>query len=197
MKSGLALFDFDGTITRKDSALTFYQSIYTNRFDYLFRHIFLCLPEFILYRLGWTDYVPLKRKRLQIHVGRLTYSDYSRFLVNFHMVLLPSIIKQSALDRIDWHKSKGHEIWIVSASYDFLLSDWCNQLGLNVLYNITKKNQGNCIFEGEDCNFNGKVNQIKKNIKLSDYEKIYAYGDSEGDYAMISLAHESNLNFFI
>jgi HAD superfamily hydrolase (TIGR01490 family) len=196
MKSGIALFDFDGTISNADTAKLFYKSLYIYRVTFLYRHILLCLPQFISCRFRFTSYLPLKRKRLQIHVGGLTDVKFRRYLSNFQDVILPSIIKESAMERINWHKNQGHDIWIVSASYDFLLTEWCEKLNIGLLVNKTTKHEGTCIFSDVDCNFSGKVNKIKKRLNLSEYKTIYAYGDSDGDHLMLSLAHEAHLNVF-
>jgi phosphatidylglycerophosphatase C len=197
MKDGLALFDFDGTISNSDSATLFYKSLYKNRIVYLFKHVLLCLPELIKYRCDFTDYMSLKRKRLQVHVGSLSQEEYENRILHFHNSILPTVIREGALKRIGWHKAKSHDVWIVSASFDFLLSNWCEELDIQLLVNRTIKAQGICLFEGDDCNFSGKVTFIKKNINLADYARIYAYGDSDGDNAMLSLAHEPYYNYFI
>lgn len=195
MKAGLALFDFDGTITSKDSATLFYKTLYNSPIVFVYRHLILCLPQYISYRLKLTDYIPLKRRRLQVHVGGLTEENFNRKVLEFQQMHLPSIIKNSALDRLSWHKDQGHEIWVVSASYDFLLSEWCKQMNIGLIVNITVRNQHTCIFEGEDCNFNNKVHQIRKRVNLYDYSIVYAYGDSDGDMPLLSLAHKPHFNY--
>jgi len=197
LKQGLALFDFDGTISNADSSSVFYKSLYKYKISYLYKHFLLCFPEFIKFRFGLIDHLPLKRKRLQIHVGALSREKYEECILHFHSNLLPSIVKESALNRIAWHKAQKHDVCIVSASYDFLLSSWCEKLELMLLVNKTRKEHKTCWFEGEDCNFNGKVKLIKKNFQLNDYIRIYAYGDSNGDKAMLSLADEPYLKYFI
>ncbi len=192
----LALFDFDGTISNFDSTTLFYKSLYNNKIAFIYRHLFLCLPQLVAYRFNLTNYLPLKRKRLQMHIGGLTNDNFNRHLLKFQQVHLPSIIKDSAIKRINWHNNQGHDIWVVSASYDFLLTKWCEQMNIGLIVNKTVKNEHSCIFEGEDCNFSNKVQQIKKRVNLSDYNIIYAYGDSDGDKDMLKLAHESHLNFF-
>jgi HAD superfamily hydrolase (TIGR01490 family) len=192
----LALFDFDGTISDFDSATLFYRSLYSNRIVFLYRHLFLCLPQIAAYRCSLTNYLPLKRKRLQIHIGVLSDDNFNKHLLKFQQIYLRSIIKESAIERIYWHSDQGHDVWVVSASYDFLLSDWCRRLNIGLIVNRTVKNQNSCIFEGEDCNFSNKVVQIKKRINLRQYDKVYAYGDSDGDKDMLNLAHESHLNYF-
>lgn len=195
MKAGLALFDFDGTITSKDSAKLFYKTLYNSPIVFVYRHLLFCLPQYISYRLKLTDYIPLKRRRLQVHVGGLTEDNFNRKVLEFQHVHLPSIIKNSALDRLSWHKDQGHEIWVVSASYDFLLSEWCKQMNIGLIVNITVRNQHTCIFEGEDCNFNNKVHQIRERVNLDDYSIVYAYGDSDGDMPLLSLAHKPYFNY--
>jgi len=196
MKAGLALFDFDGTITYRDSAATFYASLYTYRLTYIWRHIVLCLPEFIAYRAGRTSYMTLKRKRLQVHVGHLSEVAFEHKVAHFCENILPPMIKKSALERIQWHKAAGHEVWIVSASFDFLLRDWCRQQGIGMMVNKTIKSPGFCTFPGEDCNFAGKVQQIKAHLQPEAYKTIFAYGDTDGDQAMLALAHQPYFNYF-
>ena len=196
MKAGLALFDFDGTITSKDSITLFYKTLYNSSIVFVYRHLLLCLPQYVSYRFKLTDYLPLKRRRLKVHVGGLTENNFNRKLLEFQHEHLPSIIKDSALDRLSWHKAQGHEIWVVSASYDFLLLEWCKQMNVGLIVNITARNQHTCIFQGEDCNFNNKVNQIRKKVNLNDYNIVYAYGDSDGDMPLLSLAHKPYLNYF-
>jgi phosphatidylglycerophosphatase C len=197
MKAGLALFDFDGTISSMDSSMLFYKTLYNNPIIFVYRHLLLCLPQYISYRLKLTDYLPLKRRRLQIHIGPLTEDNFNRKVLEFQSRHLPSIIKKSALDRLIWHKNQGHDIWVVSASYDFLLSEWCKQLNIGLIVNITVRNQHTCIFEGEDCNFDNKARKIRLRVNLNDYKIVYAYGDSDGDKPMLTLAHRPFFNYFI
>ena len=48
-----------------------------------------------------------------------------------------------------------------------------------------------------DCNFSNKVNFIKKNYDLKNYEKIYAYGDSKGDLKLLEIAEYKNYKPFL
>ena len=41
---------------------------------------------------------------------------------------------------------------------------------------------------GNDCNGLEKVRKIKEIYNLSKYEKIYAYGDTDGDKPMLDIA---------
>ena len=43
-------------------------------------------------------------------------------------------------------------------------------------------------FASKNCYGMEKVNRIKKNYNLDNYEVVYAYGDSMGDHQMLDLA---------
>jgi phosphoserine phosphatase len=45
--------------------------------------------------------------------------------------------------------------------------------------------------EGKNCHGEQKVIRIQEEYNLSDYQEIYAYGDSSGDKPMLGLATNS------
>ena len=187
--SALALFDFDGTITKKDSASEFFKFLYKNRIVYFYKHYFLCLVEIVKYKLFGYSYLILKNKRLRVHIDGLTEMEFKKHCYSFDENILQKLIKQSALQSINQHKNSGDTVWIVSASYDFLIGNWCRRNALFYLVNTTKMENGKISLSSDECNFKGKVIRIKENIELSTFENIYAYGDSAGDEDMLALAN--------
>ena len=185
----LALFDFDGTITTKDSATEFFKFISGNRIIYFYKNYFLCLFEIVKFKFLGSSYLILKNKRLSVHIDGLTEKEFKQYCNNFDENIIHELIKQSALQSLYQHKNAGDAVWIVSASYDFLIGNWCRRNGLSYLVNTTKLENGKIILTSEECNFNGKVTRIIENIELSKFENIYAYGDSAGDEDMLRLAN--------
>ena len=192
----LALFDFDGTITTKDSATEFFRFLYKNRIIYLYKHYFLCLFEIVKFKFLGYSYLILKNKRLSVHIDGLAEMEFKQHCTNFDENIIQDLIKQSALQTIDQHKKAGDAVWIVSASYDFLIGNWCRRNGLSYLVNTTKLENGKITLTSEECNFNGKVVRILENIELSTIENIYAYGDSAGDEDMLALANNKFYKYF-
>ena len=51
-------------------------------------------------------------------------------------------------------------------------------------------------FASPNCNYQEKKNRIEKEIDLSLYDQIIAFGDTKGDEAMFSIATKSNFRYF-
>ncbi|MGM7311760.1 HAD-IB family phosphatase, partial [Acinetobacter baumannii] len=109
----------------------------------------------------------------------------------FAKKVIPSCIRENALERILWHKQQGDQVVVVSASLSVYLESWCKSLDLDVICNQLEIDNGiltGCFIDG-DCGYLEKVNRIKNKYDLTQYSIIYAYGDTPNDYAMLELAH--------
>ena len=188
MKKSIALFDFDGTITTHDSTQTFYKYIYNSKFPYFFNNYVLCFGHIILYRLKLISYLPLKERRLDIHTSKFDKDEFQILTSKFYSKYFSELLNPRALERIEWHTNQGHDVWVISASYDFLLHEWAIENDINLITNRTTVNQSKRHIVGKDVNFEAKLEYLKLQINLDDYSEIYAYGDSEGDNALLSIA---------
>jgi phosphatidylglycerophosphatase C len=196
MKKTLALFDFDNTITYVDSSLSFYKFLYNSKILFLYNHYFLCFNYVLLNRFRLINYLKLKRKRLDIHTSKFDDSQLLNLSEVFYEKCFHKILNPKAIQRINWHKNQGHELWVISASYDFILEKWTRKIGVMLLTNKTFYNNGLRIQIGNDMNFEEKVNAIKNVVNLDEYNDIYAYGDSEGDNQMLGIATKKYYKYF-
>ena len=114
----------------------------------------------------------------------------------FRNTKMKEILIPAALDKIQWHKVQGHDIWLVSASYDFILEKWALDTNINLITNKTLYLNKKRMFCTNDINFEEKLIQIKKAINLNEYNEIYAYGDSDGDKKMLEIATKSFYKYF-
>jgi HAD superfamily phosphoserine phosphatase-like hydrolase len=127
----LALFDFDGTITFKDSFKPFllYAAGRTRRVV----GTLLFLPLIVAYRFGMVSASKTRatiagfafRGRLLAQVQELG-STYARDV-------LPTTVRPRALERIEWHKARGDRVVVVSAALCVYLAEWCRQMDLEVI----------------------------------------------------------------
>jgi len=188
----LALFDFDGTITKDDSFLRFI--LYTaTRYKILYG-ILILLPHLILYKLGKISNGEIKEKVFKYFFSGWLLEDIEMIARRFSKEILPLMCKKEILDRIHWHSEKNHRIIIVSASFEFYLKPFCENVSLELLGTQIKVVNGRVTgdFLSRNCYAAEKVNRILSHLDISDYY-IYAYGNSRGDYEMFNIADESFL----
>jgi len=188
MKQGLALFDFDGTITSKDSLLEFIKfSVGKIRFN-LVMGIFA--PLILYYIFIKKDGGKAKQQVLSFLYKGWSESELKALGYSFAEKVIPNILKPKAIAEIEKFKKSGYRIVVISASLEIWLKPWTENLGVELICTRMKFDQG--IFKGAfasaNCNGNEKVNRIKALLRLEDYQPIYAYGNSSGDKPMLALA---------
>lgn len=187
----LALFDFDGTITNKESIKEFIRFVLGDRF---FAKMLPIIPSLVLYGLGIYGNKQIKETALSLSIAGMEVEQLSLIALEFSRIILPQIIRLEAIKRLQWHKERGDYVAIVSAGLDIYITPWARENGVDkvIAMALEIKNErctGRLI--GENCYGEEKVRRIKKEINLDKYDKIYAYGDSRGDREMLAIADEA------
>ena len=190
MKNGLALFDFDGTITHRDTLLDFAK--YVKGLPLSILTFIRLIPAFAAWKLGKISNQGFKEQFLTISFrGQSEPFLYSKG-VEYGQKRIPALLRPKALDRLEWHREQGHRIVIVSASTDVWLSEWCRLQGFELICSKLEFIDGVCTgrLKGVNCRGPEKVRRVRGEITTSDYRVIYAYGDSSGDKEMLEFADE-------
>ena len=189
MNRVIAFFDFDGTITTKDSLLEFIKYVKGDTAFYF--GFFLHLPVLILYKLQIVPNQRAKEIILRYFFGKMNSEIFTNHCEQFIKDKLPSLLRPKALHEIKKLKDGGAEVVIVSASPENWLKSWCDSAGVKCLATklIVAENKITGRIDGKNCHGAEKVNRIKASFKLEDFSSIYAYGDTRGDRHMLSLAH--------
>jgi phosphatidylglycerophosphatase C len=196
MEKSLALFDFDGTITHKDSFIDFIRyAVGTTR---LVLGLFWLSPAIVAYFAKLLRNDQLKTIFLKHFFKMWTCEKFKTTASQYSRDRLPQLLKTSALDRIQWHRDQQHVIYIVSASPEDWLLPWCQSHSLQListeLEKIDNRITGN--MRTPNCHGQEKVKRIQAVLSLDTFESIYAYGDSSGDKPMLALAqHKYYRNF--
>lgn len=194
MNKTLVLFDFDGTITHKNSFLHFVEFIYNKTRVNI--GLLKLLPNFTMLKLKLKNNEQAFDSLIYTFLNNFSKEELEKYGKEFyHSNFLNEIIKKSAMKTIINHQKLKHEVIIVSASSDVWLNEWCVENNLKLISNKLKFNQNNIYnggFSTKYCWGIEKVNRIKKEINLSKYNSIYAYGDSRGDKEMLELASKNN-----
>ncbi len=186
----LAIFDFDGTITTRDSFEDFI--FYSHGVVKTLWGILLVSPELVSYVLKIMPNWQAKQKVFAHFFKGWQKEDFEAAARRYIRERLPVIIRPAALKRLDWHKGEGHRIVIVSASFENYLQPWCETYGCELL--ATKVEIKNEVLTGQfaskNCYGEEKVARLKEAYRLADFEFIYAYGDSNADRCLARIAQE-------
>ncbi len=184
----LLLFDFDGTITRKDSLAGFIQ--YAVGKPLYYAGLLKLSPLLVLYKLGFIPNYIAKQK-LIAHFFKGWDSAYFKKLSDAYAIeRIDKIIRPRAMEKIEWHKAKGHKIVVVTASMESWLKKWCEKNQLDLIGTRLEVKNGKLTgkFASKNCYGVEKVNRIKEHYNLKDFDEIHAFGDSRGDKEMLEIA---------
>ncbi len=186
----LALFDFDGTISNKDSFLGFMRAARPMRF------LWACLvrsPQIALFLAGHYPNQRLKEAFLTALFSGCTTAEIDRWSAEYCRGKIDKILRPKALQQIEEYKKDGTRVVVVTASPRCFLEPWCRDMGLEILgteLELDKQGRLTGKLVGNNCRGEEKVRRIKQYLCLNDYEMISVYGDTDGDLAMLELASE-------
>ena len=192
----VAFFDFDHTITTKDSFLDFITYVKGRRALYMAMLRF-AIPS-IGYKLGWVSGASIKERYLTYFFKNVPVSQFEEWGASYAKEQLPNIIHPKALARIQWHQSQGHEIVVVTASIDYWIAEWTNSLNLGLI--ATHLEQRKALLtgrlDGGNCNGQEKVKRIHAKYDLDHIVESYGYGNSSGDKPMLELVNHKFYKYF-
>lgn len=192
----VAFFDFDGTITKKDSLIDFI--IYAVGWKNFVKGMVILLPILILYKIKIISNHKAKQEMLSIFFKDMSKKEFVNLASSYSLNYIDKIVKVSALEKLDWHKQNNHKIVIVSASIDSWLRPWCEKNQYELI--ATKIEFKNNIVTGKlstkNCYGQEKNNRIEQKYQLVQFDYVYAYGDSKGDKEMLKLANEAYYKYF-
>ena len=191
MSKKIAFFDFDGTITTDDSLLKFIRFV-VGDVKFLIG-LFAISPILVAYKLKLLQNYKAKQVMLSWFFKSYSEEAFKKVANDYSLTHIDKILRPKAIERLQWHQKENHKIVIVSASIDCWLRPWCEKNGYELI--ATKLETRDGVVTGKllskNCYGIEKVNRIKELYVLSEYEYIYAYGDSSGDKEMLKLATES------
>lgn len=184
----LALVDFDGTITTSDTWTPFMRrAIRPSRMHW--GRIALA-PVAVGHRLGWVSSTAGRQAVHRVCLSGESADRVREIGREYAASELPRTVRRAALERIDWHRSRGDEVLVVSAALDAYLAPWCDAQGLAFVCSVLDVRDGQLtgrLVHG-DCSGREKARRIRERCDLSRFGDVYAYGDSGEDREMIELA---------
>jgi len=190
MTRTVVAFDFDGTLTRRDSLLPFLR--YAFGMPRFIISLIIMTPTIVLYLIGRLRNNVAKERVISRFLAGKSLSAIEPIAQKFAQSTLPKLLRKNMLIRLHEHQRAGHICALVSASLALYLRPWaqdngfqhvlCTELETDRLGNLTGK------FSGNNCYGPEKARRLTELLEELSADQLIAYGDSAGDYEMLTLA---------
>lgn len=190
-KAVIAAFDFDGTMTKRDTLISFL--IFAAGRWATTKKLSLLLPKMLGFVFKQVSRQEAKEAILNCFFKGIPYDQLQELGDAFaRSNALLNLISPAALKRLDWHRSQKHRCILISASIEAYLQPWSDQQGFNDLIcsRLEIDLQGNITgrLQGSNCWGLEKERRLLEIAGKRENYILYAYGDSLGDRELLSIA---------
>lgn len=194
-KTVVAAFDFDGTLTYRDTLLPFL--IRSLGWPGFLRALVLSAPWLAAYALRLMSNHRAKARLLQVSLAGWSQAQAQvaagRFVTNY----LPGQWQPWGLRQLVQHRQAGHRCVIVSASTSLYMHLVGASLGVDAVL-CTEMEVVNGRYSGRmatpNCHGEEKVRRLQTWLATQfggDTPELHAYGDTKGDLPLLRLAQQA------
>ena len=194
MKRTIAAFDFDGTLTTRDSFPHFIR--YATGTPRFVAGFLLFSPLLVLMKLGL---YPGSKAKEQIFAHFFKGWEYRRFLAlgQAYANALETMRNEPVINLLKGHITNGDTVYVISASIREWVEPWCLQQGVNAVIATQAEvdNDGKLtgLFKTPNCNGEEKVKRLQQAEPDRSSYRLVAYGNSRGDHPLLAFADEGTL----
>jgi phosphatidylglycerophosphatase C len=188
----VAAFDFDGTITKRDTVLPFLVDVAgpARVASALLRDA----PELVRVALRRGDRDAVKSKLVARVLGGMSYGDVASRGRAYAQRVVDRWLRPATVARLRWHVAQGHDVVIVSASLDPYLHEVAKKLGVaSVLCTTLDVDENGMVtggLSGGNCRGPEKVARLRAHLDGAP-ASLWAYGDSSGDDELLAVADQA------
>jgi len=188
----VAAFDFDGTLTWRDTLLPFLRRLLGG--PRLLWVLLVCSPWLIAYALRLTSNHRAKARLLHAALAGRTTGDVERCARAFVQDELPLQWRPWAMHQLVQHQQLGHRCVLVSASTSLYMHLVGESLGVDAVL-CTEMEVADGRYSGRmataNCHGEEKVRRLQAWLATgsgAESPVLHAYGDTSGDKPMLRLA---------
>lgn len=196
MKKRLAIFDFDGTITYKDTFLEF-MKFYKGRM-FFYSGFARLSPIMGMFMCKLIPNYKAKEAALSHFFKGEDIAEFNNKCQMFCDAIVPGLIIPKALEAIIAHQESGDRTVVISASAENWLAPWCKKYNLELIATKLEVKGGKITGKllGQNCYGEEKECRLKSFLEITDYDEIFVYGDSPGDKNILKLATHPHYRYF-
>lgn len=185
----IAAFDFDGTITKKDTLFDFIKFHAGSK--NLCKGLIFLSPILVMYKLGFIRNDIAKQKLFAYFFQNKSVEVFNKVSEDY-INRIQEITRSETINKIRWHQSQNHTVVIISASISNWIKPWAKTMDIEtVLATEIATTIDDLIvgtFKNANCYGQEKVNRLLAEFPNRAEYILYAYGDSDGDKELLALA---------
>lgn len=184
---GIAFFDFDGTISTRDSFLAFLRFA-VGRAAYCWGLVQLS-PHIARYYLGQCPNHRLKELFFSQYFRGMREADLLPIGEAFATAVLPGLCRPAMLARISRHLAQGDAVVVLTASAGIWLAGWCRAQGVELVGSTFEVQHGRYTgrLAGPNCYGERKKELVAARLAAGRYTATYGYGNGPEDAPFLSL----------
>lgn len=151
------------------------------------------IPSTLMFKMGLVSRTYAKEKLLSKFLKGVDINTLKNIGDKWSKNDLPKYINQKIFSEFVDHIEKGDEVAIVSASSGLWINGWAkNWPSVTVISTKLEEVDGKLTgrIDGQNCYGNEKLIRVKQMFDLDSYDKIFVYGNSNGDKMLYEIADE-------
>lgn len=192
----LVAFDFDGTLTVRDSFMAFLR--WRAGAGEFYGGMVRMIPAALAYLVD-RNRTELKSAAVDVWLSGLPRSVLEREAAEFAAIAAPLLLRPDALKVWRRHRVEGARMVIITASPETIVAPFARGLGADLLIGTRlawdDEDRVAGWLDGRNCRGPEKVRRLR-DLMGEDVHLAAAYGDSEGDREMLDMADDSFLRLF-
>lgn len=193
----IVVFDFDGTITTKDTLLEFIKFSKGKLQFYI--GFLLFSPLLVAMKLKLYPNWKAKERIFTYFYKGVSINEFNEWGVNFSSEI-EGIVRAKAREAIKYHLNNKDCVIIISASVENWIKPWAKKMGIdNVIATKIETDEKDMLtgrFLTKNCYGQEKVNRLLEIYPDRNNHIIIAYGDSRGDKELIEFSDKGFYNKF-
>jgi HAD superfamily hydrolase (TIGR01490 family) len=192
----LSVFDFDGTLTHRDSFVPFLKFAFGQR-AFSLRMARLVLPSlgYLARRVSRDE---LKARLIKSFLTGVEAQWVARKAEEFCVLYWSRLMRPAALQSVAAEVEKGAIVTLCSASPAMVLQPFAERLKVQLIGTNLEIIDGRLtgLIEGSNCRCDSKVTRLENIYGPLTQFRVRAWGDTRGDHELLAAAQDAHWRLF-
>jgi HAD superfamily hydrolase (TIGR01490 family) len=156
-------------------------------------------PKLVAFKIGIVKNTQAKEAAIGRFLAGRTEAELRDAAESFARDVIPRLLRDEAMRRLEWHRREGHAVAVASASLELYLRPWTDAAGIEHLAATRIGLDGGRVtgrLLGANCHGPEKVVRLREMFPDLGERIVHAYGDSSGDRELLAIARHAHYRRF-